>query len=98
MRLPRVRFTVRRLMVAVAIAGLAFGGLKYSEILRSRSVRYRELATVHEFAALELQLAKYLGEPPEPLRVLYHNALAQKYHRAASQPWFLAEPDPPEPK
>ena len=40
MEIPRVRFTVRRLMVAVAVVGIAFYGL----VLWRRSAEYRRLA------------------------------------------------------
>src|SRR4051794_9602879 len=52
MRLPRVRFTVRRLMVAVAIAALAVGGL----VLAQRSMAYS--ATANEHAARQIELIK----------------------------------------
>ena len=40
MRLPRVRFTVQRLMAAVAVVAIAFG----AEMTRRRSVSYRDKA------------------------------------------------------
>jgi len=55
MKLPRVRFTVRRLMVAVSVVGLALGGwLTYR-----RWVVYREKAAWH--AAQEGWARFYLG-------------------------------------
>jgi hypothetical protein len=55
MPLPRVRFTVRRLMVAVAVAGLAVGGY----VLRWRAVEYHRLSTV--YAEMEGQEGKRMA-------------------------------------
>ena len=43
MRLPRVQFTIRRLMISVAIVGLILGG----EIIRRRRQFYRTSAAYH---------------------------------------------------
>src|SRR4051812_5953995 len=43
MRLPRVRFTIRWLMIAVAIVGLVLGG----EIIRRRQWAYRTSVAYH---------------------------------------------------
>jgi hypothetical protein len=41
----------------------------------------------------------YPDEPAFARRMLnYHALLAKKYHRAATQPWWPVDPDPPPPK
>jgi hypothetical protein len=45
MRLPRIRFTVRRIMLIVAITAVALG----ANDLRLRYQRYRALSSVHEW-------------------------------------------------
>jgi hypothetical protein len=50
MKLPRVRFTVRRMMVAVAVLALAVGWWKQGE---RRRARFRALAIVHLIEANE---------------------------------------------
>jgi hypothetical protein len=88
MRLPRPQFTVRRLMVAVAVV------LGLSRWLWNRSVAFRSIA--------DAQNAKRMGGIPmhtENLpRLLYHIEIGNKYDRAARNPWLPVGPDPPEPK
>ncbi len=44
MRLPSFRFTIRRMMIAVAIVGLFFGLLAYSQRLRMIAARHESQA------------------------------------------------------
>src|SRR5690349_21101085 len=44
MRLPRVRFTVRRMMVCVAIVAILLGTAIWTARLRRRAAHYRALA------------------------------------------------------
>jgi hypothetical protein len=97
MRLPRMLFTVRRLMVAsVAIAVIC----AYS----SRWTKYRRLASAHENIV-------WFGEPePQPGWIIFHERghlshwhKALEYRRAAWFPWirvepYTFEPYPPESK
>jgi hypothetical protein len=91
MRLPSLRFTVRRLMVAVAIAGI---GLSLVAWMARRS------ATFHAKAALHLDLAfeASLDSRIDPRQVDYHGNLANKYASAARYPWLPVAPDQPEPE
>jgi hypothetical protein len=99
MRLPRVQFTLRRLMVAVAIVGLTVGIGIEGERRRSRFLR---IAIDHSHQAI-LRLS---GNTWSPLRMVemqkayahYHDLMAQKYKRAARYPWLPVAPDPPKPK
>jgi hypothetical protein len=98
----RIRFTVRRVMVLVAIAGLAMA----VATLVKRSNEFRALA--EEQAEAELTSVGYAddarGEGRDPQRVArgeematYHRALRIKYERAARYPWLSVKPDPPIP-
>jgi hypothetical protein len=104
MRLPRVRFTVRRMMAAVAIAAALLGPLVY---LKRRSDRFW---TIHlEQAALAQGLRNSLARMNQrersdgavwmgPMeRSNYHKRLSMKYREAALRPWLPIEPDPPKP-
>ena len=51
MRLPRVRFTVRRMMVAVAVVALSLGGWLWLGEMRRRSAYYSALADAYALEA-----------------------------------------------
>lgn len=98
-RLPRVRFTVRRMMVGVAIVALILVG---SRIVWLRH-RYRNLAQsydVKEFAlAFGVQDERVSVESVRAWKKIeYYAALKRKYERAASRPWVPVPPDPPPPQ
>ena len=92
--MPRFRFTVRRLMVAVAIIGVALG------TLAERHARFRRLAAYH--AARGGGLVNGLPRSDEAIWRLdldaWHARLAEKYQRAANRPWEPLGPDPPRPE
>ncbi len=105
MPLPRVRFTVRRLMVAVAIVAAVLAGL---EALRMRRAEFQRVSVLHRRHLLTLgrwelldpvaqradEEAQARGDP----RKSWHLHLADKYRRAARYPWLPVAPDPPEPE
>jgi hypothetical protein len=103
MRLPRPRFTLSRLMVAVAIAGVVMAipiGMK------RRTEAFQAIAERHS----SIDYGFRRNEGPEPRwtdsegkrvttdRVNWHRHLASKYRHAALYPLQLVEPDPPEPE
>ena len=92
MRRPRARFTVRWMMVAVAIVamGAATSGLF------ARREEYQRRALTHELLAYFLRRG-CSNIAPQPSRASYHEELQLKYERAARFPWLAVEPDPPEP-
>ena len=101
MRVPRVRFTVRRMMVAVAVVALVLGGVLRALDLARRSAEYRRKAT--EAEKHEKRLVSYSKRYPERakrLRALSGDwaSVKEKYHRAARYPWLPVAPDPPEPE
>jgi hypothetical protein len=87
MKLPRPRFTVRRLMVMVAALAIVLGILT---ALQRRRVRFRHLAAEY-FSASK---AVYTG-PDDLTMEEYHADLALKYKAAADRPWLPVEADLP---
>src|SRR4051794_25110270 len=90
MRLPRPRFTLRRLMVAVAVAGVAFGLFD----MRNRSsaychwaIGYGNLARLYRYGILDIAANEDAVRTFDELRI--------KYERAARFPWLPVAPDPP---
>jgi hypothetical protein len=126
MNVPRVRFTVRWIMVAVAVVAVGLGvraqlarwhQLKWSYEIRAlrlgRSVAYFRARgdMSHEDWVAHCQAvdkrnrsgppswgwAEPYGEEPAVARrhADYLELLRKKYQRAARQPWWSVEPDPP---
>jgi hypothetical protein len=100
MRLHRLRFTVRRLMVAVAAVGLALG---LCATCRSRSQQYYALMMSHKSRAMELIDNAQPGTDAAArrrfhTRITWHEVMYAKYKHAARYPWLPVAPDPPEPE
>ena len=96
MRLPRIRMTTRRWMVAVAIVGIVLG------VTIERHNRFRKIADYHQGEIMKLarRLAAFAGSSDHPLipRLDSHESMRLKYEHAARYPWLPVEPDPPEPQ
>jgi hypothetical protein len=111
--MPRFRFTVRRMMVVVAIVAVIFavGGMV------RRSMRLRERAEFHERMGREEaeatraveDLARGADDPQYAAEVRavaaasarlggWHTRMGAKYRKLARHPWLPVEPDPPEPE
>ncbi len=104
------RFTVRRLMVAVAIAGLLLAGFNEFKRLQRQAGFYRDRAREH--AEMVETLQSFVGKPgmsrldcspgpglrsvPYPIQAVieHESRLKRKYERAARYPWLSVEPDP----
>jgi len=105
MRVPK--FRTRTLMIAVAVLGIAFGGLAGLQRMDQRMQRFRFLARNHSQQGLVNRL-KLVGlvahgaaeADTEGCRMLaeYHQALNVKYEYAARHPWLPVSTDPPEPR
>jgi hypothetical protein len=109
MRMPRFRFTVRRMMVAVAIVGACVWGVRMLQMSRAYGKKAERFAS----NAMD-RIPGFNGEWPKTpegeakLRRTWdlwkqemedHNAaMAAKYRRAARYPWLPVAPDPPEPE
>jgi len=110
MRLPSVRFTVRRIMVAVAIMAVFFGaadGLRRRRGSFGQQARkWQRMASAEYIASLSVVQHTTFGPSPLELRISeahyqladHYWALKEKYERAASAPWIPVEPDPPAPE
>ena len=106
--MPRFRFTIRRMMVVVAVIAIVLGVLG----LWQRSAAFGSIAERHSeeelsFIALALDALTARDGPRLPTgltqrmlmsRDVHHHKLARKYRRAARYPWLTVEPDPPEPE
>jgi hypothetical protein len=105
MPMPRVRFTVRRMMIVVGLAALV---MWVGRTLQERRGRFEKRAQVEARAGLrEIMKYVYRVSPgttvPQSFfedfpKVRYHEALDKKYRFAALHPWLPVEPDPPEPE
>lgn len=88
MRVPRVRFTVRRLMIAVAVAGLV---CSLPEAMERRRLAFTGMSNYHFNKLITL------SKSTNP-QYAYHYKLHLKYYEASKRPWLPVWPDPPEPK
>jgi hypothetical protein len=93
MRLRLPRFTVRRLMIAVAIAALALGLV---QSMGRRSAAFRLKAREHE-GTFKTLIGPNTTFPVSPATA-HHRLMAEKYRLAARHPWLPVCPDPPEPE
>src|SRR4051794_40968276 len=107
MRRPRVKLTLRSLMVAMAVLALAFW-------VAERRLRFQRLAEYHSLRSEAdiiccVMLVTDDGKPPAlvesatgtptPLaRRDWHRPLREKYEKAARSPWLSVAPDPPRPE
>jgi hypothetical protein len=109
MRLPRVRFKVRRMMIAVAVVAMVTG--MYG--LARRSTIYESKARLNaDREVLSRDLMASFANPDRPevveicrqeyavnlARAEHEGRLKLKYLHAARYPWHPVEPDPPEPE
>lgn len=96
MRMPRFRFTMRGLMIAVAVVGVLIW------IVWDRAgAKYRETAYLYRTLADKQWTGPPLTEEQASVRQRrfqeYTAEMARKYERAARYPWLPVEPDTPEP-
>jgi Tfp pilus assembly protein PilE len=99
----RFTFTVRRLMIAVAVVAVLLAAVDaWRMALRQRHYEslaraYRSMATFEE--AL-VSVAVQTGSDPEKhvRRAARYAGLGRKYEQAAARPWAAVGPDPPLPR
>src|SRR5271156_5583940 len=101
MRVPTLR--IRTLMIAVAVLGIAFGGLAGLQRMDQRRQRLRALARNHlvNRLAMEGLVARPAAKADTEryrMRAEYLHALNLKYKYAARHPWLPVWSDPPEPR
>jgi hypothetical protein len=106
MRLRRVRFSIRQIMVAVAAVALAMAIRIETARIRLRSLDYQLRSLDHGLAAM-----RYDGRPVfscrgpvefpslfrNPRKAAHHAAMSRKWAEAAEHAWLPITPDPPEP-
>jgi hypothetical protein len=89
MRLPCI--TIRRLMVAVAIAGMTLDGTAWCLKLYRLHRQYIAKSNYYEL--------RYDSSPASPTHVReWEGQMMMKYRNHAFCPWLPVEPDPPEPE
>ncbi len=89
MPFPRVRFTVRRLMVAVAVVACIFGVIE-------RRRRFLIIVGSHRKPD-----ARFLRHPDTDYALRlgrWHDEMQAKYEFATAHPWFLGSPPGPSPE
>jgi hypothetical protein len=89
--MPRVRFTLRRMMVAVAVVAIGLGVVDW---IGRRAARFRALWAYH---INRVGLVSSPNPWPHEVQGIYHLKMGEKYRVAALRPWLPVEPDPPEP-
>lgn len=79
MRMPRGRFTVRRMMAVVAVFGVVLGGwLEVSRLVRISNARRRDAASYASSEALARKFARHCSQQAqESLRVAESSRLSE---------------------
>lgn len=104
MRLPRVRFTIRRMMITVAVVSILVWAVKLHQIAdshRARAYRSKQhwgAAWRGMYQKTDGSYSSILGNENRDLHMFYYRSLKEKYERAARYPWISVAPDPPEPE
>jgi hypothetical protein len=105
MTAPWPRFTVRGLLILVAVAGVAIGVTERRErFLRRVDLLKRESVPLRLEWARACRAAGRGMETPALIcaramceyRAVHNSRLREKYERAARYPWLPIDPDPPE--
>ena len=95
MPVPRPRFTVRRLMIAVAVVAVLLEiGAEVGAVLKRRESHFGLEGGEHRFA--ECMSGPGLAGN-HPRQAAYYGRMAVKYEWAARYPFLPVWPDPPEP-
>jgi hypothetical protein len=94
MKLPRVRFTVRRMMVAVAVVAVVIGAMT---LLQRRRERFKAIAA-EQRAAIQVGYFNNDEGNQDHTAARYHLDMALRYEGAAARPWLPLGLDPSEPK
>ena len=110
---PRVRFTVRRMMVAMAVLAVVMGAVEGLRRRRESFQRRAEMFAQKVSAAIldeqDYRTSRRSNRRGSPSYydnrttvaydqlVEHYDALRVKYEQAADRPWWFVAPDPPEP-
>ena len=112
-RLPRPRFTIRQMLVAVAIVGIVIG---FANRMNRRSARFLKLSDYHQRQIISILSGPcdrdddFGGVPVaydwkmRPVtgvhwhKDVWHERMYRKYRDASRHTWLPVWPDPPEPE
>jgi hypothetical protein len=108
MRVPRLRFTVRGMLIAVGfltiLCGMTVGLWRRHVSFKRLADEYAEKSYSEMAKGFRVQLARWLtdgevrmGEEHFRLKH-YYDEMQAKYERAAARPWLSVEPDRPPPE
>jgi hypothetical protein len=104
-----MRFTVRQLMIAVAIVAVLALAFMVAMRMSSRAAAYRYMVRYHRqhertsvIAVRDQQSGQEIAGPEELDRLTrtktaYHAAMRRKYEQAVVRPWITIADDPPDP-
>jgi hypothetical protein len=100
MRIPRVQFTVRQMMIAVAVVALVAGADRLARRRAYFLMRAEvEADRAYDYATGHACLKEEYDKPGMyPKLHAHYAALAQKYRLAAARPYLPVAPDPPMPE
>ena len=97
MKLPRVQFTVRGMMIGVAVVGIVLMiPIERYHRFRKTAAHYRSEFERFLYITPYEHFMSFSELDNRRLEWLY--VMSIKYERAARYPWLPVEPDPPEPK
>jgi hypothetical protein len=112
MRVPRLRFTLRWMLIVVAISGVSMASAivshRYQRIAKRHHAKLdfysiRSMSVVVDPTCKHLAFCsgQWLCKPCDAKvnrLLIYHMKLIRKYERAAYYPWLAVASDPPEPE
>jgi hypothetical protein len=100
MRAPRIRVSLRQMMIAAAVIAVLMAAVVG---LQRRAAHLRALGFSQSREASRWERPLTESSVHHPLasaileKVRWHDAMAARYERAARAPWRLIEPAPPAP-
>ena len=100
--MPRLRFTVRRMMALIAVVAILFAGVVASLRRRAEFLTLADRYAFREFVLANLPNGLASDSRTDgsatTARASYYAGLKAKYDRAARYPWLPVCTDPPEPE
>jgi hypothetical protein len=94
MRLPRLLYRMRSLLILIALEAVALGGIRWVD---RRASYFRRLAWDYRDSAKLSEISFATGDRRLGPVAVYQRKLQRKYEYAATHPWFPVPPDPPPP-
>jgi hypothetical protein len=100
---PRLRLGHALLAVALIAALLTIARVMHHASVCTRQAEMHAEILDREFGELEWHRTKLQGGATYPFperkkRIDYHEAMREKWRKAATRPWGLVVPDPPAPR